>query len=120
MITNRAAHGVASHHGRSAFQIDNDEYGLECAFSIVSMMESSVAVAITVSFAGFPGDWPLGKWSIGVRVDHGHGAAVARELGGKQHCRRGICRHPLWGLANTIGWHITSLLNTKSGSAPYR
>jgi len=26
----RAAHGVASHHGCRAFQIDNDEYGLEC------------------------------------------------------------------------------------------
>jgi len=59
----RAAHGVASHHGCRAFQIDNDEYGLECRLSIVSMMESSVAVAITVSFAGFPGR--LAHWVSG-------------------------------------------------------
>ena len=43
----RAAHGVARHHGRRAFQVHNDEIVWSAAFSMVSMMDSSVVVAIT-------------------------------------------------------------------------
>jgi hypothetical protein len=43
---------------------------------------------------------------------------VARELGGEQHCRRGFADTP-FGACEHNGWHITSLLNIKSGSAPY-
>jgi len=72
------------------------------AFSIVSMDGVFRGRGNHGELCGF--SWaigPLGKWSIGVRVDHGHGAAVARELGGEQHCRRGFADTPL-GLANTM------------------
>jgi hypothetical protein len=87
-------------------------------FSMVSMIDSSVVVSITINLSGFARTrGPLSEWTVWIGVNHGYGTTVACQFCRQQHscCRFAdaafrICEHNSWHTESSPLLHMAGTL----------